>query len=325
MTDSNNKKNKKKDKKKKTILSYMSDILFKYLLTRLNPLKSRKVLNFITLNVLGFIDPNLTLTSPELSPINYKQKGAIVDTRFISSKLSLIIEMQATTMTKRLWNRFILYVSIVSSELIHSGQDYNNAQPTCMILFAKYYDKKSKSLVLEKSWADLKSGKKVNQSCQKIYVVQIPYIKEIIKERTKLTDFEAFVYYLYFNHLEGIEFEDKDGILKMMQEEKEKFMREEKDMYNDALERLQFTFDYDGLAEESKKEGIEEGREEGIEEGIEIGEEKRAKKNAIQLFKNKHPNEDTNFLNNLTLNQYTQIFDSLIDDKSLRQIKALCL
>lgn len=122
---------KNKEKKK---LTFMSDILFKYLLTCLKPRDARKVLNFITRHILGLVDPGLVVQNPNMNPQYFRQKNITVDTFFASGQHQVIIEMQATTMCKRLWNRFIQYLSIVSSRVIHVGEDYENIKPTYMIL-----------------------------------------------------------------------------------------------------------------------------------------------------------------------------------------------
>ena len=99
-------------------------------------------------------------------------------------------------------------------------------------------------------------------------------------------------------------------------------MEEEMNLTEMLLEKLQFTFDYDGLSEED----LEEAREEGIEEG----KLKIEKEFVLKMFKTIYPNEDTEFLNNLSFNQYTKIFNLLLNIWSARQdnfnqIKGVCL
>ena len=340
---------KEKSKKRKvTILTYMNDILFKYLLTQLKARDSKRVLNFITKNVLKFVDKDLVAQNPNMNPQHFKQKNITVDTLFKSAKHMVIIEMQATKMCQRLWNRFILYLSLIASTLINRGQDYDQAIPTYMILFAKEYDKRHPSLIVKKTWMDQKYKSTVNQNCQTIYLVQIPYIKEIVKKRKKLTDFEAFVYYLYYNNLDDIECDDKDGILELMQREKEIFMREEKEMYEAALDRLNLTIDYDELLKENTKEErakakaetkrrVSEAKKQAdkqIQQANEradkaMDEAKEAKDNVkssiLTIFKKDYPKENTSFLNHLSLNQYLQILSLLINKESLDKIKAIAL
>ena len=330
----------------KKTLTFMSDILFKFLLTCLKPRDARKILNFITRHILGFIDSGLVVQNPNMNPQYFRQKNITVDTFFASARHQIIIEMQATTMCKRLWNRFIQYLSIVSSRVIHVGEDYENIKPTYMILFTKYYDKRHPQLIVEKTWSDKKYKTLVNQSCQKIYLIQIPYIKEIVKKRKKLTDFEAFIYYLYYDNLKGIEYDDKEGILKLMQEVKNRFMKEEKEMYEEALERLAMTIDYDKLL----KANVEDARQELIKENEEKlkrmerkfrkeakketrrevrREVKKAEKevrgHTLTLFQKSYPKEDSSFLEHLSLKQYTQILGLLINNASLDKIKAIVL
>ena len=69
------------------------------------------------------------------------------------------------------------------------------------------------------------------------------------------------------------------------------------------------------LAEEKRKldEGLAIGKQEGKVE--------QAKETACKYFTKKFPNEDTAFLDNLTLEQYEKITDLVIEDVSLDEIK----
>ena len=64
-------------------------------------------------------------------------------------------------------------------------------------------------------------------------------------------------------------------------------------------------------------------RQEGKEEGLKEGELLKAKENVIKLFKNKFSKENTQLLENLTLSQYNQIFDALLENKDLKTIKKI--
>ena len=64
-------------------------------------------------------------------------------------------------------------------------------------------------------------------------------------------------------------------------------------------------------------------RQEGKEEGLKEGELLKAKENVIKLFKNKFSKENTQLLENLTLSQYNQIFDALLENKDLKTIKEM--
>lgn len=44
-------------------------------------------------------------------------------------------------------------------------------------------------------------------------------------------------------------------------------------------------------------------------------------KNTIKFYKKKYPNEDTSWLESLTEKQYDEIFDKLLNDENLDEIK----
>lgn len=64
-------------------------------------------------------------------------------------------------------------------------------------------------------------------------------------------------------------------------------------------------------------------RKESLEEGKAEGELLKAKENTIALFKSKFPQEYDEILENLTLEKYNLIFDTLINDQDLERIKEI--
>ena len=59
------------------------------------------------------------------------------------------------------------------------------------------------------------------------------------------------------------------------------------------------------------------------QEGKEEGELLKAKEKTLKLFGKLFPKEDIQFLNNLSLQQYDQIFDALLENKDLKTIKKI--
>ena len=77
----------------------------------------------------------------------------------------------------------------------------------------------------------------------------------------------------------------------------------------------------------NKEEGYSEGKEEGYslgkEEGIAKGALESKKDSVIQLFEINYPQEDSSFLNNLTLEQYDSLFLAIAKKESIETIKLL--
>ena len=64
-------------------------------------------------------------------------------------------------------------------------------------------------------------------------------------------------------------------------------------------------------------------RQEGKEEGLKEGELLKAKEKTLKLFNKLFPDENNQLLENLTLLQYDQIFDALLENKDLKTIKKI--
>ena len=73
--------------------------------------------------------------------------------------------------------------------------------------------------------------------------------------------------------------------------------------------------------ERDKQDMYEKGNEEGIKQGLEMGIE-QGKYNLIkQLFNKYYPEEDDNILENLNNEQYDKIFEMILDNRSINEIK----
>ena len=72
-----------------------------------------------------------------------------------------------------------------------------------------------------------------------------------------------------------------------------------------------------------RQEGKEEGLKEGLEKGKSEGELLKAKEKTLKLFNKLFPGENNQLLENLTLSQYDQIFDALLENKDLKMIKEI--
>ena len=109
-----------------------------------------------------------------------------------------------------------------------------------------------------------------------------------------------------------------------MKEKIERFNQDEqlRDMaYKRSLNRWANERDKQDMYEKGKEEGIEEGIKQGLEQGLEMGIE-QGKYNLIkQLFNKYYPKEDDGILENLNNEQYDKIFEMILDNRSINEIK----
>ena len=149
--------------------------------------------------------------------------------------------------------------------------------------------------------------------------VQMPYIN-LIKKQKKLEEFSEIEkgIYIFENGITDdiIRLKENNKVVEIMKEKIERFNQDEqlRDMaYKRSLNRWANERDKQDMYEKGKEEGIEEGIKQGIEQG---------KYNLIkQLFNKYYPEEDDNILENLNNQEYDKIFEMILDNRSINEIK----
>lgn len=73
--------------------------------------------------------------------------------------------------------------------------------------------------------------------------------------------------------------------------------------------------------ERDKQDMYEKGKEEGIERGVMQGIIEKSKEKTKQLFNKYYPKEDDSILEDLNNEQYDKIFEIILDNQSIKEIK----
>ena len=147
----------------------------------------------------------------------------------------------------------------------------------------------------------------------------MPYIN-LIKKQKKLEEFSEIEkgIYIFENGITDdiIRLKEDNKVVEIMKEKIDRFNQDEqlRDMaYKRSLNRWANERDKQDMYEKGKEEGIEEGIKQGIEQG---------KYNLIkQLFNKYYPEEDDNILENLNNQEYDKIFEMILDNRSINEIK----
>ena len=79
--------------------------------------------------------------------------------------------------------------------------------------------------------------------------------------------------------------------------------------------------DKQDMYENGKEEGVEQGLEMGIKQGVMQGIIEKSKEKTKQLFNKYYPKEDDSILENLNNEQYDKIFEMILDNRSINEIK----
>ena len=146
----------------------------------------------------------------------------------------------------------------------------------------------------------------------------MPYIN-LIKKQKKLEEFSEIEkgIYIFENGITDdiIRIED-NKVVEIMKEKIDRFNQDEqlRDMaYKRSLNRW--------ANERDKQDMYEKGKEEGIEEGIKQGIIEKSKEKTKQLFNKYYPKEDDSILENLNNEQYDKIFEMILDNRGINEIK----
>ena len=145
--------------------------------------------------------------------------------------------------------------------------------------------------------------------------VQMPYIN-LIKKQKKLEEFSEIEkgIYIFENGITDdiIRLKEDNKVVKIMKEKIDRFNQDEqlRDMaYKRSLNRW--------ANERDKQDMYEKGKEEGIKQGI----IEKSKEKTKQLFNKYYPKEDDSILENLNNEQYDKIFEMILDNRSINEIK----
>ena len=147
--------------------------------------------------------------------------------------------------------------------------------------------------------------------------VQMPYIN-LIKKQKKLEEFSEIEKGIYIFE-NGI----TDDINRLKEDNKVvEIMKEKIDRFNqdEQLRDMAYKRSLNCWANERDKQDMyEKGKEEGIKQGI----IEKSKEKTKQLFNKYYPKEGDSILEDLNNEQYDKIFEMILDNQSIEEIKKI--
>ena len=199
------------------------------------------------------------------------------------------------------------------------GDDYQkNINHVYQIIFIDDIDKANLKLY-DRYESRNEEGKLEKYNLLTRVYVQMPYIN-LIKKQKKLEEFSEIEkgIYIFENGITDdiIRLKEDNKVVEIMKEKIERFNQDEqlRDMaYKRSLNRW--------ANERDKQDMYEKGKEEGIEEGIKQGIIEKSKEKTKQLFNKYYPKEDDSILESLNSEQYDKIFEMILDNRGINEIK----
>ena len=302
------------------IYDFKNDFMFKHSLGNDQDPGSFYLLKLFIEGILNISCKSITILNPDLVVENIEDKDMLLDIRVQTNNGDYVnIEMQYSAFSKNQYQRFQIYGASLLSRQEKEGNDYQkNINHVYQIIFIDDIDKANLKLY-DRYESRNEEGKLEKYNLLTRVYVQMPYIN-LIKKQKKLEEFSEIEkgIYIFENGITDdiIRLKEDNKVVEIMKEKIERFNQDEqlRDMaYKRSLNRWANERDKQDMYEKGKEEGIEEGIKQGIEQG---------KYNLIkQLFNKYYPEEDDNILENLNNEQYDKIFEMILDNRSINEIK----
>ena len=302
------------------IYDFKNDFMFKHSLGNDQDPGSFYLLKLFIEGILNISCKSITILNPDLVVENIEDKDMLLDIRVQTNNGDYVnIEMQYSAFSKNQYQRFQIYGASLLSRQEKEGDDYQkNINHVYQIIFIDDIDKANLKLY-DRYESRNEEGKLEKYNLLTRVYVQMPYIN-LIKKQKKLEEFSEIEkgIYIFENGITDdiIRLKEDNKVVEIMKEKIERFNQDEqlRDMaYKRSLNRWANERDKQDMYEKGKEEGIEEGIKQGIEQG---------KYNLIkQLFNKYYPEEDDNILENLNNEQYDKIFEMILDNRSINEIK----
>ncbi len=298
------------------IYDFKNDFMFKHSLGNDQDPGSFYLLKLFIEGILNISCKSITILNPDLVVENIEDKDMLLDIRVQTNNGDYVnIEM----FSKNQYQRFQIYGASLLSRQEKERDDYQkNINHVYQIIFIDDIDKANLKLY-DRYESRNEEGKLEKYNLLTRVYVQMPYIN-LIKKQKKLEEFSEIEkgIYIFENGITDdiIRLKEDNKVVEIMKEKIDRFNQDEqlRDMaYKRSLNRWANERDKQDMYEKGKEEGIEEGIKQGIEQG---------KYNLIkQLFNKYYPEEDDNILENLNNEQYDKIFEMILDNRGINEIK----
>ena len=316
------------------IYDFKNDFMFKHSLGNDQDPGSFYLLKLFIEGILNISCKSITILNPDLVVENIEDKDMLLDIRVQTNTGDYVnIEMQYSAFSKNQYQRFQIYGASLLSRQEKEGDDYQkNINHVYQIIFIDDIDKANLKLY-DRYESRNEEGKLEKYNLLTRVYVQMPYIN-LIKKQKKLEEFSEIEkgIYIFENGITDdiIRLKEDNKVVEIMKEKIERFNQDEqlRDMaYKRSLNRWANERDKQDMYEKGKEEGIKQGIEQGLEMGIEQGVKQgiieKSKEKTKQLFNKYYPKEDDSILENLNNEQYDKIFEMILDNRSINEIKEL--
>ncbi len=302
-----------KIKPRNRITDFKNDLVFKFMLSDLNDSRCYYLLKTIIEGITGIQCQELFVLNSEVNPEHLSDKDMVLDVRVKTDEGKLIdIEMQNSALTKEVHYRFQIYGARMMDHQVNRGDLLysENVHEVYTILFVNDIDRDN-LLLIDTYMPRNQLGHIRKYNLLTHHNVYLPFIDAVVREKglKNLNALELAIYTLYHGITDDIMSLNSEVVI-MMKEKMDQF-NEDEELVLAASKRQLVKIQHHQEKVRIRQEGKLEG------------ELLKAKEKTLKLFNKLFPDENNELLENLTLSQYDQIFDALLENKDLKTIKKI--
>lgn len=251
----------------KQSVSFKNDILFKYCVGQNSPdsLACRKFL-FESITPYTLLD--YRVDNPELYVIDKNDKQIVKDILMLHDNLRAGLEMQNTSVNRYLLMRFQYYAFRDIVLQMIGERDYGKVREYIQIVVIN--DARKDHRLILHSTLRYEDGNMMESCVIHLYFLNLKAIDRIAEEKDVLSEFEALAYLMRHDTLEGIVYEEEKGVIKIMEERKQRMTSDKGLMAlmltkeeEEKLKRMELEYAKEDAREEGHAEGHAEGHSQG--------------------------------------------------------------
>lgn len=293
------------------IINYRNDIVFKKTLGD-NDEDSKTVLKFLLSAITRKSFQDVNVVNSEMLGKFILNKKNYLDIRATDENGDIYqIEMQQKYLDEFQLKRLQQYAYRSVANGLKSGQKYNKIKHVFQIIFTT--EKFNGKLLTEYRQRE-ESGKEMKHNLVTFYIISLPYIEDILKEKTVLSDLEV----LSYAYQKGVD----DVIIKLANNTQKKVLGimdkklidllNEEDMLDEATQAA--LYEEEQFTQQQVAQSV--GREIGKEWGI-----YQSKLEDVHKLVERFYQEKATWLNECSLEQLEKAFDLVFNDLNYQQFQ----
>lgn len=235
--------------------TYMNEVLLQYALTSDNP-KSKILRDYLVKNITKINDDDFTVMSEPVTKDDIMSDDTIIETLMESSDNFVGICIQPYhALDQYLWETYYAYLATSCCRWTN-----DNTKDSTLIVFNIGHYFQPENLIVGQIVINENTYRLfgvTNNGKNMIYLVNLKVLEDIFRDYDKhseIPELLAVLHYIYYGHVDGICYEDKEHIVDILKELKEEFIEKYPDLYELSLQRKYIKLDLKGVMSRSTKQ-----------------------------------------------------------------------